>query len=130
MKTQVVVNKADRTIICTAVSNGKRHDFKLFQKSKTRIHPEILAETDTGYLGIKKLHANSVLPKKSSKKCPLTAEDKAENRKISSERVSNEHAIGFMKRFKIIAERYRNRRKRFGLRVNLIAGICNYDAIA
>ncbi|HEX5153041.1 MAG TPA: IS5/IS1182 family transposase, partial [Parafilimonas sp.] len=29
--------------------------------------------------------------------------------------------------FKIIAERYRNRRKRFGLRVNLIAGIYNYD---
>ena len=130
MKTQVVINKADRTIVCTAVASGKRHDFKLFKESKTHIHPEILAETDTGYIGIMKLHANSILPKKSSKKCPLTAEDKAANRKISSDRVGNEHAIGFMKRFKIIAERYRNRRKRFGLRVNLIAGICNYDAIA
>jgi len=67
------------------------------------------------------------LPKKRTKKKPLTAEDKALNREISSERVSNEHAIGFIKRFKILAERYRNRRKRFGLRFNLIAGICNFE---
>jgi hypothetical protein len=42
----------------------------------------------------------------------------------------NEHAIGFLKRFKILAERYRNRRKRYGLRVNLLAGICNFDLAA
>ncbi|MDR2707980.1 MAG: IS5/IS1182 family transposase, partial [Nitrososphaerota archaeon] len=29
--------------------------------------------------------------------------------------------------FKIVSDRYRNRRKRFGLRFNLIAGICNYE---
>jgi len=27
----------------------------------------------------------------------------------------------------VISERYRNRRKRFGLRFNLIAGIYNYE---
>jgi len=73
------------------------------------------------------MHANSVLPKKKTKKNPLTAEDKVSNRKISSERAGNEHAIGFIKRFKILSERYRNRRKRFGLRFNLIAGICNFE---
>jgi len=34
-----------------------------------------------------------------------------------------------MKRFKILSDRYRNRRKRFGLRLNLIAGIYNYELI-
>jgi len=116
-----------RKIICTAFANGKRHDFRLFKESKTHIHPEITAKTDTGYVGIKKIHVNSVLPKKKTKKNPLTAEDKANNRKISSERVTNEHAIGFIKRFKILSERYRNRRRRFGLRFNLIAGICNFE---
>jgi len=67
------------------------------------------------------------LPKKKTKKKPLTAEEKARNRKISSDRVFIEHAIGFIKRFKIVSERYRNRRKRFGLRFNLIAGICNFE---
>ena len=36
-----------------------------------------------------------------------------------------EHVIGALKRFRILAERYRNRRRRFGLRFNLIAGL--YD---
>jgi hypothetical protein len=67
------------------------------------------------------------LPKKSSKKKPLTREERKDNQKISSERVLNENVIGSLKRFKIISDRYRNRRKRFGLRFNLIAGIHNYE---
>ncbi|MBI3589838.1 MAG: IS5/IS1182 family transposase, partial [Candidatus Melainabacteria bacterium] len=35
--------------------------------------------------------------------------------------------IGMLKRFKVISERYRNRRKRFALRFNLIAGVYNYE---
>ncbi len=37
------------------------------------------------------------------------------------------NVIGLLKRFKIIADRYRNRRKRFSLRFNLIAGIHNWE---
>jgi len=83
--------------------------------------------TDTGYIGLQKIHANTDMPKKKSKKNPLTPADKKQNRELSSQRVSNEHAIGRIKRFKIIADKYRNRRKRFGLRFNLIAGIYNYE---
>jgi len=86
-------------------------------------------KTDTGYLGIKKLHANSEHPIKNSKLRKLTADDKVYNRSLSSHRVSNEHAIGFLKRFKILSERYRSRRARFGLRLNLLAGICNFDMV-
>ncbi|KJV53488.1 putative transposase [Orientia tsutsugamushi str. Gilliam] len=39
----------------------------------------------------------------------------------------NENIIGMLQRFKIIADKYRNRRKRFGLRFNLISGIYNFD---
>jgi len=127
MKTQVVVNKADRIVICTTFSNGKKHDFKLYKESKVRCKKDIVQELDTGYVGVQKIHKNSVLPHKKKKNQHLTKEQKQENRKISSDRVTNEHAIGFIKRFKIIAEKYRNRRKRFGLRFNLIAGICNYE---
>ena len=85
-----------------------------------RILPEIKTLTDTGYQGIGKIHSNSELPKKRTKKNPLTPEDKRNNRELSSERVLNENVIGMLKRFKIISERYRNRRKRFGLRFNFI----------
>jgi len=88
---------------------------------------KICGITDSGYTGIKKLQKNSRLPKKSSKKKPLTTEEKKQNRAISSERVVNENVIGSLKRFKIVSDRYRNRRKRFGLRFNLIAGIHNFE---
>ena len=51
------------------------------------------------------------MPKKRSKKNPLSASDKAKNRDISSERVPCENVIAMLKRFKIIADRYRNRRR-------------------
>lgn len=121
------MNKNNKQIICTAFSNGKRHDFRLFKESKTHIHPSIKAITDTGYLGIKKFHGNSELPKKKTKKNRLTKEDKRNNQQLSSDRVLNENVIGMLKRFKIIADKYRNRRKRFGLRFNLIAGIYNLE---
>jgi len=127
MKTLVVVCKKTKQVICVFCCNGKKHDFRLFKESAIRILEKIQAETDTGFIGIHKYHKNSFLPKKSSKKNSLTKDDKLLNRIISSERVTNEHVIGFIKRFKILSERYRNRRKRFGLRFNLLAGICNFD---
>jgi hypothetical protein len=127
MKTQVVVDKQTKQIICTAFASGKTHDFKLFKQSKVYAKPETKLDTDTGYLEIKKIHANSEHPIKGSKYHKLTEKEKAFNKQLSSGRVLNEHMIGFIKRFKILADRYRNRRKRFGLRFNLIAGICNFD---
>lgn len=114
-------------IICTAFANGKKHDFRLFKESKTHIHPDIKTITDTGYQGIKKIHPNAELPKKRTKKNPLTPADKAKNQELSSKRVLNENVIGMIKRFKIVADRYRNRRKRFSLRFNLISAIYNWE---
>ena len=65
--------------------------------------------------------------KKKSKKKALTSIDKLSNKNISCGRVLNENVIAMVKRFKIISDKYRNRRKRFCLRFNLIAGIYNYE---
>lgn len=121
------MDKKTKQVICTAFSNGKRHDFRLFKESKTKINPDIKVITDTGYQGIQKLHKKSELPKKKTKKNPLTKEYKKQNKKLARERVANENVIGMIKRFKIISDKYRNRRKRFGLRFNLIAGIYNME---
>ena len=115
MKSQVVVDKKSQQIICTAFSNGKRHDFRVFKESRTHIHQAILVITDTGYQGLQKIHSKTQMPKKRSKKNPLTQQDKKNNQQLSRERVLNENVIGSLKRFKIISDRYRNRRKRFEL---------------
>jgi len=82
---------------------------------------------DTGYLGLKNDHAKTSMPKKRSKHHPLTKDDKTENRAIAQKRIPVENVIAVIKRFKIIADKYRNRRKRFGLRFTLIAAIYNKD---
>lgn len=82
---------------------------------------------DSGYTGIQRYHTNSRLPFKRSKLKPLSKEQKQHNRALASERVLSENINAKLKRFKIVADRYRNRRKRFGLRFNLIAAICNFE---
>lgn len=109
---------------------GKKHDFRLFKESEIHTSTHTKIYTDTGYVGITKIHSNSVHPKKRSKNCPLTKKDKKNNHIISKQRIGVEHIIGFVKRFRILLERYRNRRKRFALRFSLIAGICNFDISA
>ena len=121
------MHKESKKIICTNFCNGKRHDFKLFKDSKVRWHKEVCGVVDSGYLGIKNLQSNSRVPIKRSAKRPLTKKDKQVNRSIASERALNENVIGCVKRFKILSDRYRNRRRRFGLRFNLIAGIYNCE---
>jgi len=88
----------------------------------------VQACVDTGYQGLQKIHAQTEIPKKKKKKQPLTKQDKRKNREIAQKRVLNENVIGVLKRFKIISDRYRNRRKRFALRFNLIAGIYNWES--
>jgi hypothetical protein len=46
LKTQIVVDKKTKQVICTAFSNGKRHDFRLFKESRTKIHPKLLQTRD------------------------------------------------------------------------------------
>ena len=82
---------------------------------------------DSGYQGILDWHQNSLIPAKKTKLHPLTKEQKASNHEISKERIFVENVIRRLKIFRILSERYRNRRKRFGLRFNLIAAIYNLE---
>lgn len=129
MKSQIVVDPKSEKIVCTDFTHGRMHDFRLFKESKIHIHPNTRALTDTGYLGIHKIHENSLQPKKRSKKKPLTWDDKINNRKVSSDRVFCENVLARLKKFRILSERYRNRRRRFGLRFNLVSGVHNFELI-
>lgn len=113
--------------MCTFFGTGRTHDFKLFKTSSVKFHGKTKTLADSGYQGLQKLHSETELPKKKTKKKPLTCEEKKQNKELSRQRVLVENIIGFVKRFKIVADRYRNRRKRFGLRFNLIAAICNFE---
>ena len=127
LKCQLVIDQVTGAIICTFFGKGQRHDFKLFQASGVHFHPETESLQDKGYQGIQQLHANSRLPYKKPKGGKLTPEEKAHNRDLARQRVIIEHVNRCLKIFRILAERYRNRRRRFGLRCNLIAALYNFE---
>ena len=124
-KAQVMVNQTTLEIIATAFAKGRKHDFKLFKESYGGMHKEIVCLADSGYQGLTKMHQNSETPVKKSKKRSLTKVQKESNRALSKKRIVCEHVIGKLKIFRILKERYHNRRKRFGLRFNLIASLYN-----
>jgi len=123
----VLLNWDTQQIIATSFSKERTHDFKLFKQSGTHVHPNTMVLADLGYLGMERLHAHTLLPAKATKHHPLTYEEKRANRTLARLRLHIERVIGRLKVFRILAERYRGRRKRFGLRFNLISGIHNLE---
>ncbi len=121
------MNQQTHQIIATAFAQGTTHDFQLFKDSRSVLTKHLGVLADAGYQGLARLHLNSHTPAKKSKLHPLTAEQKASNRALSHKRIWAEHVIRSLKIFRILSERYRNRRKRFALRFNLIAAIYNSE---
>lgn len=114
------------TIICIAHGKGKQHDFKIWKRSKTKAKKSIKQLGDKGYQGIQKYHKNSQTPIKKKRGKKLDREFKKINQKLAKERIIIEHINRCLKIFKLLSSRYRNRRRRFNLRLSLIAGIYNY----
>ena len=91
---------------------GKSHDYRML---KHEFPPEKgwftshRVRLDLGYQGFDKdCDCQSVIiPKKKPCKQELTAEDKAQNPQTSSERIYVEHAIGGLKRYRILSDRLR-----------------------
>lgn len=84
-------------------------------------------DLDLGYWGMERLHENARLPKKSSKYHALTETEKKYNKRLARSRVLVEHVIRRVKVFRMMSGIYRNRRKRYNLRIQLFCGIYNLE---
>ena len=99
----------------------------MFKRSRLAFKEDIECLADRGYQGIQKRHSKSQTPTKKPRGGKLSTPQKRRNRRLASRRVVGEHVIGKLKVFRILGEKYRNRRKRFGLRLNLMASLYNLD---
>lgn len=127
MKVQVVADASTRDVVCVFVGEGKQHDFNIFRESNVHFTPQTQVIADKGYQGIQKIHTNSIVPIKATKKHKLSALEKLYNKLVSRCRIYIEHINRYIKRFRIFSSRYRNRHKRFGLRFSLVCGIYNFQ---
>lgn len=123
-----MIDRESLQILGVATANGKTHDFMIYKRSRPPVPRDAEVLGDTAYQGLhQQRHGKSTIPCKKKRGDELSKDDKKHNRALASRRIVVEHVIGRLKRFKIIADRYRNRRRRFGLRFSLIAGIYNFE---
>jgi|TARA_B110000914_G_C15423188_1_gene427598 IS5 family transposase len=125
MKTQLLVSLESKMIYGVASDKGKTHDFKMFKDSKARVPSEIGILADSGYQGIKDIHANSRTPIKKPKGKKLTKRQKLYNHLLSKKRIVVENIIRRCKIFRITKDVYRGKHKNHGKVWNLVAGLVN-----
>ena len=129
MKIQIIKGVETGFIYEIQIGVGKEHDFHLFKRTFKGTHENVMYEVDLGYLGIDKVHYNSKIPKKNSKKHPLTDEEIAYNKEIDKERIFIEHTNGWIKRFKILSTKFRNHLKFFAPIAVLLCALYNLDIV-
>lgn len=127
MKAQLIINEESKEITATFFGSGRTHDYKLFQISGVQLGQAVKLRGDLAYWGLQSETKKVILPLKNSKLHQLTKAERQLNRELASKRVKVENVIRRVKIFRILSERYRHRRKRFGLRFNLIAGLHNFE---
>lgn len=107
---------------------GRKHDFAMRKESRDRPPRTTQVYADSGYQGLERLHRNTDIPYKKTKKRPLDPEQKIYNRALARLRVPVEHAINRCKRFRIVKDTYRNKQRGYSLKFNIIAGLVNLKA--
>lgn len=120
-----------RILYLSKTRDGPVHDKKVIDEENLSCHdPIIEAAADTGFIGLKIGSLKIVIPKKKLKLQPLSESDKAQNRAISSIRVTAEHAICGVKRSRSVADIYRNFTQDFDdLLMSVACGLHNFRVI-
>ncbi len=126
-KIEIVMKRSGEIVNVSHSTPGHVHDFNL-RKASDPLPPDPEKYVDLGYLGLDKLSKHVRLPHKKPKGGTLTKEQKQENRTLAKIRIKVEHKFAQLKKFRILADIYRNFRKKHHLRFNIIAGILNLQA--
>jgi hypothetical protein len=124
IKTEIRITRKGHIVHVSRSRRGAMHDFAL-HKEEPPIPPDSRAFVDSGYQGLDKIHRATELPYKATKTKPLDKEEREYNHALSRYRVIVENIIGDIKTFKILSDRYRNKRKRYGIKFHIISGIVN-----
>ena len=124
LKTEIRITPKGRIVHVSKTHPGSTHDLTL-HKSEPPLPKETRAYVDSGYQGLDKIHTQTELPYKASKNKALDEEEKDYNQGLSRLRIKVENVFAQLKVFRILSHRYRNKRKRYNLKFNIIAGIVN-----
>ena len=122
-KSQLIVSRDSKAIVCVATGKGAEHDFHLLKRSQSRVLPGTKRLADLGYVGMDRdlvsgkrargkgkdvlPHKRDCRPGLTKAERELSVEQKQENREQARARIVIEHVNRHLKVFRILAERYR-----------------------
>ena len=116
-----------RIVWLSSKYEGHVHDKKICDEEPLLLPKGIRLWQDTGFIGHRPDGVEICMPKKKPKGKELTTVEKQENKRISGIRIKVEHAIGGMKKCRIVKERFRCHKFGFEDMVILIAcGLHNF----
>jgi hypothetical protein len=137
VKTQLTVNSKGLIVHKTNHARGRRHDLAVYRQRHPDLPKEVEQDFDRGYDGVKKYFQDlkCAIPFKrrgrgrghrGEKADDLTPEQKRFNKQLSKERVVVEHTISRMKKFRIMADEFRNRLKHYDVMTDIVSGLVNF----
>ena len=127
-----MVNTEGKILYKTRCKAGHNHDYKIYKANHPVTPKEVENVFDLGFLGVEKdfPEQTSSLPFKKKRSKPLSVEEKEYNRIHARARVGVEHAICKIKKFRIMADVFRNRLKKYNKISDIVTGLVNYRVMA
>ena len=108
-----MINTLCQILFLTDTVAGKKHDKKLADESNYHLPPGSRLAQDTGFQGFNLNQVTILQPKKKPRGKALTDLDKHLNQWLASLRSRVEHAIGGVKRYRIVKDKIRNWKRGF-----------------
>jgi len=108
VKNNVVADDRAKIVLLTDTCEGKKHDKKVADEAGLSLPKGSLLYQDSGFQGFTLEGVTIFQPIKKPRGGELTDEEKAYNREISRIRIRVEHAIGGVKRYRIVKDPIRN----------------------
>lgn len=108
VKNIVVIGAQSKILFLTHTCEGKKHDKKAADEAGYTLPAGSALYQDTGFQGLTIAGVTILQPKKKPRGKELLLADKENNRLISKIRIRIEHAIGGVKRYRIVKDKIRN----------------------
>jgi hypothetical protein len=108
-----MINACCKIRFLTETVAGKKHDKKLADESAYPLPAGSRLAQDTGFQGFTLEGVTILQPKKKPRGQALSEMDKHLNQWLASLRIRIEHAVGGVKRYRIVKEKIRNWKKGF-----------------
>ena len=131
VKTQLMVNDQGTIIHKSNYKKGHRHDYDIYKKNHPITPEKVVNVFDLGYLGVETDFPEqlSSIPNRKKRNVELSQKEKEYNESHSRKRIIIEHTICRLKKYRILADVFRNKLRKYNRMSDIVAGLINYKIL-